>query len=252
MGISDSSENKIQKIEPIRIFDQAIDQIRNSILEGTLAPGEKLPTEHEMSRQLNIGRSSVREALRVLEAEGLIEVKRGLGTFVTTKRINKETELQELVSWLEKREETIEQVLQVREFVEGLTSSLAATRATDNTLTEIRSIVEKLSKKINELKSSGDECIKECLDELALLDASFHLAISEASENDIAIEIITHIIPAFNESNKAILYISKKLEIMDVEHRKILSALEARDPIEAEKAVRAHIRRVRSEIVGPY
>ena len=76
------SPSRLIKVAPVRVFEQAVGQIRELIVTGAWAVGEKLPTEQDLGRQLEVSRSSVREALRVLEAEGLVEVKRGLGTFV--------------------------------------------------------------------------------------------------------------------------------------------------------------------------
>ncbi len=84
----------------------------------------------ELSKLLDVGRSSVREALRVLEAEGLIEVRRGSGAYVClSPPFNNHTG--ELAQWLHNREQTLEQVLEVRESIEGLTAALAAGHASD-------------------------------------------------------------------------------------------------------------------------
>jgi GntR family transcriptional regulator, transcriptional repressor for pyruvate dehydrogenase complex len=232
-----------QKISGVRIFERAVEQIREMIINGSIAVGQKLPTEQNLSALLSVSRSSIREALRVLEAEGFVEIKRGLGAFVTS-RVNTQKGAGEVASWLERHEESLEQILQVREHIEGLTASLAAANAPDEALAEIRKIVEEQSQKIQHILHEGDEDF----DTLAHLDAAFHLAISRASENDIAHEIIFHIIPAFCEGNKAILYVSKQVGALEKEHRAILAALEKRDPAAAEKMMRAHIARVRSEI----
>lgn len=235
---------KLRKVAPVRLFEQAADQIRELIAQGSLTPGERLPTEPELSRQLNVSRASVREALRVLEAEGWIEVKRGLGTFISTHPVSGRN-ANELAHWLEQREETLEQVLQVRESIEGLTASLAAVRAPEDRIDELRSIVEAQRRQIDQA-SRNDE---ECFEELARLDAAFHLAIGDLSGNDIANEIISHIIPVFNESNGAVLYLCNRARRMEAEHRAILEAIEAHNPSAAENAMRDHLTRVRMEIL---
>ncbi len=72
---------RLQKVAPVRIFEQAVEQLRELIMTGRLLPGDRLPTEQELCRQLSIHRSTVREALRVLEAEGLVECG-GYGRYV--------------------------------------------------------------------------------------------------------------------------------------------------------------------------
>ncbi|WP_261798745.1 FadR/GntR family transcriptional regulator [Bacillus tuaregi] len=65
-----------------KVYLEVVKQLRNMITEDSLKPGDKLPSERELSERLNAGRSSVREALRALELLGLIETKRGEGTFI--------------------------------------------------------------------------------------------------------------------------------------------------------------------------
>lgn len=235
---------KLQRLIPIRIFEQAVEQIRDLISSGILTAGEKLPTEQELCKQLGVSRSSVREALRVLEAEDLVEIRRSSGAYISSPRAIS-TRGGELVRWLAQRKETIDQVLQVRESIETLTTSLAASVASPEALAEIRGIVEvqaSLSK-----QAPGREDAE--IDTLAHYDALFHLAISSASGNDIAHEIITHIIPAFNESNKAVLYLGRRVDSMKEEHYQILAALEVRNPIAAAEAMHNHILNVRKEIL---
>jgi GntR family transcriptional repressor for pyruvate dehydrogenase complex len=230
----------LQKVAPVRIFEQAVEQIRELIISNAWPVGQKLPTEQELSKQLSVSRSSVREALRVLEAEGLIEVKRGSGAFVSEPRKAES----EIARWLEQREETLEQVLQVRESIEGLTASLAASRISSTELEGIKAIYMQM-KNILELESEETKT-----KELAVLDSAFHIAISAASGNDIADEIICHILPAFTEGNQAVLYLSQRAPRMVEEHRRIIEALEMHDSTEAETAMRDHIKRVGNEITG--
>ena len=67
----------------MRLFEQAVEQIKKLIMTGHFRPGDKLPSENELSQLLNVSRSSVREALRALESNGLIQVKSGAGAFVS-------------------------------------------------------------------------------------------------------------------------------------------------------------------------
>ena len=235
---------KLQKVAQVRIFEQAVEQIRHQILNGFLSPGQKLPTEHELSKQLNVGRSSVREALRVLESEGLVDVRRGSGIFVAEQPAQKQPG-EYSVHWLQQREEALEQVLEVRESIESLAAGLAAVRASNEAISKLSEIIEIQSSQIEAMRASGEIDY----DILSQLDAAFHLAISAASGNDLANEIITRLVPAFNESNKAILYISRRMLDMEREHRSILQALERRDPTAAAQAIHDHIASVRNAFV---
>ena len=240
------SSPKLRKLESERVFEQAVVQIRDLILSGALNPGDKLPTEAELTKQLDISRSSIREGLRVLESEGLIVVKRGTGTFVAENPFQR-TIRSEYVHWLAKNEESLIQLLQVREGIEGLAASLAARIISDEAIKRLRDILEQQVALVSESASSDDDRI----DRLAGLDKDFHLEISLASRNNIAHEIISHIIPAYNFSNKAVLYVGGREKRMVQEHQKIFEAIKNRDSKAAETAMRAHIERVINEISTP-
>ena len=239
------SDRKLQKVESVRIFEKAVDQLRDLIFQGALAPEQKLPTEQELSRQFHIGRSSIREALRVLESEGLVEVRRGSGTYVTAKPMHLGLK-SEVIGWLAQQREPLVQILEVRESIEGLTASLAAVNCSDELVEQLRQNIEALSVLVNQI----DENDVEIIDQLSRLDADFHLLISRASGNDLAEEILARILPAFTESNKAMVYVGRRQQTMAEEHREILCSIQAKDAQAAEKAMRAHLARVRAEIPG--
>ena len=73
---------KLKPIKRSRLYESAVDQIRSLILADNYNPGDRLPSERELAEQLSVGRPSVREALRILGAMGLIEIRVGNGTYV--------------------------------------------------------------------------------------------------------------------------------------------------------------------------
>jgi GntR family transcriptional regulator, transcriptional repressor for pyruvate dehydrogenase complex len=79
--VSDNHKVKSSQVAP-KVYIGIVKQLRNMISEDQLKPGDKLPSERELSERLSVGRSSVREALRALELLGLIETRRGEGTFI--------------------------------------------------------------------------------------------------------------------------------------------------------------------------
>ena len=236
-------EGKFQKLAPVRVFEQAVEQIRELILSGEFEPNEKLPSEVELSKQLDVSRSSIREALRVLEAEGVIDVKRGAGVFVATNPFQNAIR-GDYVRWLAKREESLIQLLKVRQSLEELTAGLAATLASKEIIQALHKNVQRQS----EIIEQPEENLESNIDELARLDQQFHLEISAASGNQIAHEIISHIFPAYNQSNKAVIYVGGRQYKMVDEHWRIYNALKARNSALAEKEMRAHIARIISEL----
>jgi GntR family transcriptional repressor for pyruvate dehydrogenase complex len=231
----------LKKVERIRVFDQAVVQLRAAILDGRYPPASRLPTEQELCDVLDVSRSTIREALRVLETEGLIEVRRGSGAYVAEKLNNLATR-GEILKWLSQREESMIQILEVREYIERLTSSLAAESHTKEFIKNLQGIVERQWAEAKVQTGEPDVIA------LADLDVQLHVSISEASGNDIAHEIVAHILPAFSEANRAVLWAGKMIESSIREHQVIVEAIAASDRKGAEEAMRAHISRVRRDL----
>ncbi|WP_100402118.1 FadR/GntR family transcriptional regulator [Bacillus sp. FJAT-42315] len=97
-------------------FEKVVEQIRHIILEDGLLPGDKLPSERELSERLSVARSSVREALRALELLGLIETRRGEGTFLRDFRDHQLLEL--LSTFILQNDEKKQGVIQTKEIIE--------------------------------------------------------------------------------------------------------------------------------------
>src|SRR5437868_7874740 len=124
----------IQALEPQRLYRQIAEQVRSLIKSGEFKPGERLPAERDLARQLNVSRPSVREALIALEVEGWVEVRTGAGVFVlerakkpiATRKSVPETEWGPL------------EVIRARRVIEGEIAALAATHGKRKHLQAIR------------------------------------------------------------------------------------------------------------------
>ncbi len=237
---SKSSSLELRRVGAVRVSDQVAQQIRALIAENVLHPGDKLPSEMELSEAFEISRASVREALRMLESEGLVEVRSGAGAFVASPQFLFSTR-HEAVEWLLKRQDSTIQLLQVRRAIEGLAASLAAEGISDETIDQLRDTLSQQRELAESLSN---------LDRLVELDVRFHEIIARASGNAIAQDIICSIIPSFFNSNRAVLYVTGNMSKTLEEHQRIVDALASHDPRMAEGAVRAHIIRVSDEVKG--
>ncbi len=224
-----------------RVLDVAVEQLRTAIENGDLSAGEKLPPIDELCEIMNMGRSSIREAFRILEVEGLIEIKQGTGTFVTP-RDSWFSSRSSVVQLIKRRGESLLQVLEIRQCLERMLAGKAA---------ELRppSLISELSEVVNQLSALADENHDEMdLTEVATLNNNFHLAISRASGNIIAHEIILHILPPFAESNKALLFAGQSLKKQAEEHTAIFEAIKSGNSDLAKELVKKHLERVIEEI----
>ncbi|MBT8372739.1 MAG: FadR family transcriptional regulator [Desulfobacterales bacterium] len=168
---------KFTKLKQNRIFQRVVDQIQAAILDGSLKPGNKLPSEMKLKSMFDTSRGSIREALRVLEQKGLIEIKVGAngGAIVKTVDTEKITESLELL--IQSQKMSLDHLSEFREGVEGLVTALAAERATDG---DRRSLKALLAEADNLFNKKGD-----VWHELVRLDTRLHMSIAEIARNPV-------------------------------------------------------------------
>lgn len=160
-----------------RISDTIVDQLESLILEGSLAAGERLPTERALAERFSVSRPTVRDALQKLASRGLVLRRQGGGTFVADGV--GATFSDPLLELLAKGEANVDQVLEFRHALEGLAARLAAERATQ----EDRELITRKYSELVSTFGSGD------LEAEAKADAAFHLAIAEAAHNPVLLHV---------------------------------------------------------------
>lgn len=231
---------KFRRAKPVRLFEQAVEQIRSLILEGYLKPGDQLPSENQLSKMLDVSRSSVREALRALEGKGIVKVKSGAGAFVAEDALVFDS-MNDAIVRLVQRKDQLLQLLQVRWAMECLSISLASNSITEEELAELNAIVRSQEAVVQ--KGSGPDNISE----LARLDEEFHIKISRIGGNEVVVEIVNALMPSFFEDNKAIFIVEKGPKLVE-EHRQILEALSDHNQARAEQSMKEHLGRVIEQV----
>lgn len=162
-----------KNIERKKLGDQVIHQLQEKISLGELKPGEKIPTETELMTLFGVGRSTVREAVRVLAKAGLLEVRQGDGTYVLDRTNNLEPLEHRL------RRASILEVYEVRRALELEIAKLAARRRSEEDLLAMRESLAKRreARRVNDNRSYVDA------------DLFFHLAIAAASKNSVLTDL---------------------------------------------------------------
>jgi GntR family transcriptional regulator, transcriptional repressor for pyruvate dehydrogenase complex len=189
---------------------------------------------------LDVSRSSVRETLRALESNGIIEVRSGAGAFVSEDALVLNS-MNDAIMRLMKRKDLVLQLLLVRGAIECLSAAQAASNIEPAQMTALIDLVHTQEGLI---QSTDDHS---AISKLASLDEEFHIALSKASGNEIIYEIISALVPAFSQDNQAIFVLEKGYKLVD-EHRQILDAITQGDPLGAEKSMHKHIQRVIDEV----
>lgn len=222
----------LKTIEHTRVSNEAVEQIVSLIRDRKLLPGDRLPGERQLVRELGISRTSVREALRALEGMGLIEVRAGIGAFVKhpiSEFVNGALPPRLLID-----RETLKKLYQMREIIEVGAVAVAAQTAADEHLDVIRQAMERM-----ETCYADDD-----LDGMVNADIDFHRGILVATDNEILVRVMDNISDLLKEMRRASLSIREGVPLTIAGHRAILEALERRDPDRAKRAMQEHLRTV--------
>lgn len=222
-----------QKIQAEKLSTAVIRQIETLILRGILRPGERLPSERELSNRLGVSRPSLREAIGNLESRNLLVTKAGAGVFVAN--VLGSVFSQPLIDLFSTHDEALADYLSFRRDLEGLASSRAASMASDTDLKVIDTIFCKMEA----------ANVKRNPDEEAYLDAEFHLAIIEASHNVIMLHMMRSMFALLRAGvfyNRQIMFKQRttRQSLLD-QHRAINTALQSRNPDAARAAIEAHL-----------
>ena len=201
-------------------------------IEKRFSTGDKLPNELDLSEELNVSRTTLREAIRILVALDILEIQRGKGTFVTEKAFNQQQDIEQLANIKIKAKDLYE----MRLIFEPEAAYLAATRATE---AEIKRIIEYGKKVEFEILNKQDRTNDE---------HSFHKAIAQATHN----EFMNKLMPILYQSisKGVVLSLNSDKAIQDTinDHRMIMDFLEQRNAEGARNAMRIHIMHAMKEL----
>jgi GntR family transcriptional repressor for pyruvate dehydrogenase complex len=206
---------------------QVFEQLKNQILKGVWKPGDKIPSEHELTELLGVSRISVREALHKLAALGLIETRQGGGTFV--KRLTADLYMNSLIPMTFLTKNDIVDVLEYRHIMEKGIVGLVVDRADANDIAELQDLLEKMKK------------CKGRIEQHSNYDLDFHLALARMTRNPIIIKT-NYIIKDILTSSMVDIVSLLGTALGIYYHSKILDAIKRRDKEKAQMLMEKHIR----------
>ena len=231
-----------QPVKPTKIADVIVHQLESLILEGTFKPGERLPPERELSERFQVSRPSLREAIRKLEARGMVQTRRGGGTYVT--RLLDASFTQPLAGLLQNHPEALRDLLEMRQALEGIAAYYAALRRTpaDQEILTLR--LEALQ---NVYVLQEPNTLSE-----ARADAEFHLAITEAAHNVVLLHIMRGLFELLHSSVLTALTLLHSRrgsrEVVQEQHAQLYQAIIAGDAEATRAAAERHITYVKQII----
>jgi GntR family transcriptional regulator, transcriptional repressor for pyruvate dehydrogenase complex len=220
-----------KKIKVQKLSEEIAGQIRDLVTDGKLQSGEKLPPERKFSEMLGVGRSSLREAINILETQGFVETRKRQGLFV--KNLSTSILPDPLLQMLEEDKDKLTQLYEVRQDIELAAAWAAAEQRTEDDL-------EKMKKILKKMEADNIKSVLDIHDDL-----EFHLAIAQSSRNIFRGHILKNI---FDISYKHLHYATgvvtaEKTQTQKLleQHQHIFLAIKKQDPAMARTTMINHL-----------
>lgn len=218
-----------------RLYQKISNLLIERIRSGQFSSGQALPSERDLAKQMGVSRSSVREALIVLEISGWVEIRTGNGVFVN--------EALPSDAPVAREDAGVVELLKAREIIEGEIACLAAQNASDDQRAELDRIMLDME------RETADNI------EFHGLDKRFHMLIGEMTGNSVLRDMAEYLwnkrySPLFMHFETY--YAGRDIaEDMARDHQKIVEAISARDARAAKKAMQSHLRHVYQSLFKP-
>src|SRR5258708_554191 len=233
--LAGARENSVYKVvRTSRLYEQIVQQIEESVLNGTLKPGDQLPAERELAQRLGVSRTAVREAVKALREKGLVEAYSGRGTFVTDGTSQAARQSFDLMVKIG-QQEGAPHLAELRLILEPGIAALAAVRVEEEDLAAMREAVAVMDR-----AQDDPEAYIEA-------DLDFHLALAETVANPLILSLIDSIVGLLREQRIKIFNVEGGPQRGQVHHKRILEAMERRDAEMARTAMRAPLEQVRED-----
>ena len=216
------------------LSERIVARILGLISEKKLKPGDRLPPETELAAMLSVSRPSLREALRALSVMNVVETRQGSGTYVTSLQPELLVEHLDFVFSLDVS--TFIQLLQARSVIEPGISEIAASQITDEEIAELEAVVAQSERSRDDPHA------------FMMADADLHQLIAHASRNPILIRFMESIGRLGLASRRRTTQLPGVVDQVLEDHRAIIQALKARDPLAAREAMRRHLEAIQSRL----
>ncbi len=224
----------LKAVRKTRIPEEIVAQVHNLVLDGQLNPGDRLPPERELAQQLSVSRASVREAMRLLDTNGLVDVRPGAGTFIATGTL--EAIDKAFSSVLSNRGSNPRDLFEMRLLLEPHVASLAAQRATEQ---DVYAFNRVLAAQADDIAAGGSG---------VEFDLEFHFAIARATGNSALLAVTQAISDILLRSREPSLQSSERSRLSLQSHREILDSIRSGSPQQAEQTMHRHIAEIDKEV----
>jgi GntR family transcriptional repressor for pyruvate dehydrogenase complex len=225
----------MEPLKKIRLSEQVYEAIKKLIVEERFVPGDKFYSENDLSRKLNVSRSSIREAVRILEVQGQVKVEHGKGIFISR---NGDQGDDAFADWLEGHESSILEHFEVRLIIDPKAAAYAAKNAKEEDIERLQEVCAEFASRAG---SAGTT-------ELIKIDEEFHTLLAKSTKNRTLYLLMRTMAKSLPEGWITSLHVPGRIEKTIEEHRSIVDAVKNRDPKKAESLMLRHLNNAVAEI----
>ncbi len=218
----------MRTIKKVRLSDSVIEAIKEIIKEEKFKPGDKFYSENELTKELGVSRSSIREAVKILEAIGQVNVIQGKGVFIADMQGQR---FKAFSTWLKNNEQEIKENFEVRLIVEPKTARHAAQRADEQ---DLRELEEAYKQFVIFAKENNTE-------DAIVSDGRFHRLLAKATKNTTLYFLMKAMTTKHSAGWISSLYTPGRMKKTIIEHGDILKAVKNKDQSGAENAMTRHL-----------
>ena len=226
----------MEPIVRVPVVQQVEMRLAQMIKDENLPGGTKLPAEMELCKTMQVGRGPVREAFRLLQAKGIVEIRPGKGAFVAVETVG--TDL-DAIHWLVQNEDNLRNSLDVRAALEPMAARLTAQRCTREQLQNLEQVHKEFMQAVNDRDAR----------KIGQLDEAFHTAIVSACGNPLIQEIYTRICEGMKTFRSKTFQVEQNVRNVIMPHSNIFNAIMMGDADQAEWAMRAHIEKAKEDLI---
>ncbi len=218
----------MRTIKKIRLSDSVIEAIKEMIKEENFKPGDKFYSENELTKELGVSRSSIREAVKILETIGQVNVIQGKGIFVADMQGQR---FKAFSTWLKNNEQAIKENFEVRLIIEPKAARYAAQKADD---VDVQKLEEAYTQFVKFAEENNTEDAIVC-------DGRFHRLLAKATKNTTLYFLMKAMTTKLSTGWISSLYTPGRIQKTINEHGDILKAIKNRDQSGAENAMTRHL-----------
>lgn len=209
------------------LVNEIIIQLSQAILEGDFKPGDKLLSEAQLCEKLGVGRNSLREAIKMLNATGVLETKRGQGTFLA-KEISHDV-FNPLIFKLILEPKSAKDIYELRILLETIIILMAIKKADDKDIESAKNVLLEVKKLLEQNSTDIDRFVK--------LDIKFHMVIAKSTHNYLVETILDTIMVIFEPFIKKVLSSENGIQISVINHENLIKIIEEKNSLEAMNVV---------------